>query len=127
MPDNVEIFFDGLRRRGHDSMLADITGRLRFDLENDGEVQSWIITFQNGEIAIAQQEGNADCVINMPRDFFEAAISGAKDMRSGWLRHVYLVHGSLYLLRAFERLLPQKPGMSDRRYARLAPSRAKNE
>lgn len=124
MPEDVESFFDTLQRQRHHDILGDTRGKLRFDLECEGQIQSWLVDLRDGAVEVAQQAGDADCVVNMPRNYFEAAVSGAEDMRSGWLRHVYVVHGSLFLLRAFERLLPQRPGMSNRRHARLAPRAA---
>jgi ubiquinone biosynthesis protein UbiJ len=106
----IPTFFAELGQRGHEPLLEKISGTLRFDLRSRQTVGHWLVTIVRGEIAIAEQEGSADCVVQIDRALFERVATGAENAVAALLRGEIGVEGDIELLMLFDRLFPGPPG-----------------
>ena len=102
-------FFEELGRRGHEPLLEKISGTLRFDLRSRQRVDHWLITIRRGDVAIAEQEGSADCVVQIDKALFERVANGTENAVAALLRGEIGVEGNIELLMLFDRLFPGPP------------------
>ena len=49
MSDDVVRFFEELGRRGHEPLLAKVTGRVRFDLVDGGRTDRWLVAVDTSD------------------------------------------------------------------------------
>jgi len=52
--DGIVRFFEKLGRRGHEPLLAKVTGRVRFDLVEGGRTDRWLVAVDKGDTAVSQ-------------------------------------------------------------------------
>jgi putative sterol carrier protein len=110
MSDLTASFFDELGRRGHELLLKEATGTIRFDLEHDHEVDHWLVEIRRGDLRISREEREADCVVHAPRPLFDRLVTGDTHIYSAWLRNELRAEGDVRLGRLFQRVLPGPPG-----------------
>src|SRR5678810_407384 len=67
MSDDVVEFFEELGRRGHEPLLAKVTGRVRFDLVDGGRTDRWLVAVDRGDTVVSHQDGRAECTIRVGR------------------------------------------------------------
>jgi putative sterol carrier protein len=116
MADPTETLFTGLARRGHQALLEKAHGRVRFDLEHDGDVEHWMLDIRNGEVTVSRGEtGDADTVVRAKKEMFDRIAAGEVNPIAAMLRGVAAAEGDLYLLTLVERLLPGPPNAHDPR------------
>jgi putative sterol carrier protein len=109
MDDEAEGFFQQLGRRGHEPLLAKVTGRARFDLEDDGRIDPWVVAVNRGDIAVSHEGGEADCTIRADRAMFDRLCRGEANAMAAVLRGALVCAGDAELLFAIQRLFPGPP------------------
>jgi putative sterol carrier protein len=122
MTDATEEFFDQLRGRGHEPLLENARGTLRFDLGNGKRTDHWLVAIMKGDITASRERAEADCVVRMDRALFDGIASGKQNAMAAVLRGAVAVDGDLELLRLFQRLFPG-PGSSRETRRPVSPSR----
>ena len=115
MPDPTASFFDGLARSGHVPTLEGIRATIRFDLGEEQPVEHWLVSISDGDIAVSQEDHDADCVIGMSRESFRQMAGGKLVPQAAFLRNELNVTGKFQLLIVMGRFLPPIPGNSDPR------------
>ena len=106
----IPMFFEELGQRGHEPLLAKITGTLRFDLRSRQRTDHWFVSIVRGDVAVAQKDGPADCVVQIEKALFERVASGTENAVAALLRGAIGVEGDIELLMLFDRLFPGPPG-----------------
>jgi putative sterol carrier protein len=102
-------FFTALAERGHEPLLATMSGTVRFDLDDGGDVIHWYVTVDAGNVTVATQDEPADAVVSTDEAMFDAAVSGRSNAMAAVLRGDIDVVGNLGLLVVFQRLFPGPP------------------
>ena len=115
MADPTETLFNGFARRGHQVLLEKAQGRVRFDLERDGEVEYWLLDIRNGAVSVSREKADADCIVHAKKEVFDRIAMGEENAIAALLRGASSVEGNLYLITLLERLLPGPPNAHDPR------------
>lgn len=103
-------FFAQLDRRGHEPLLEDVTGVIRFDLRDEHGVDRWFLDIDRGDLRTSQEERQADCVIRISRKLFDRLATGHERQYPAWIRTELRAEGDARLAYLFQRLLPGPPG-----------------
>ena len=109
MSDDVVEFFSELGRRGHEPLLAKVTGRVRFDVVDGGRTDRWLVAVDKGNIAVSHQGGPAECAIQAERALFERLCRGEENAMAAVLRGALVCTGEVELLFAIQRIFPGPP------------------
>jgi putative sterol carrier protein len=109
MSDAILELFQELGRRGHEPLLAKVTGSVRFDLVDDGRTDRWLVAVDKGDIAVSHKGGPADCTIRADRVLFERICRGEENAIPAVLRGALVCAGDVELLFAIQRILPGPP------------------
>jgi predicted lipid carrier protein YhbT len=109
LPDGVVQFFQELGRRGHEPLLAKVTGRVRCDLVEDGRTDRWLVAVDNGGVAVSHKGGTAECTIRADRALFQRLCRGEENAVAAVLRGALVCTGDLELLFAVQRIFPGPP------------------
>jgi predicted lipid carrier protein YhbT len=109
MSDDVVEFFEELGRRGHEPLLAKVTGRVGFDLVDGGRTDRWLVAVDKGEITVRHEGGQADCTIRAERALFERLCRGKENAMAAVLRGALVCTGDVELLYAIQRIFPGPP------------------
>ena len=109
MSDDVVEFFEALGRRGHEPLLAKVTGRARFDLVDGGRIDRWLVAVDRGNTVVSHQDGPAECTIRAERALFERLCRGEDNAMAAVLRGALVCAGDVELLYAIQRILPGPP------------------
>jgi predicted lipid carrier protein YhbT len=109
MSDAILEFFQELGRRGHEPLLAKVTGRVRFDLVDDGRTDRWLVAVDQGDTTVSHQGGAADCTIRADRALFARLCRGEENAMAAVLRGALVCSGDVELLFAIQRILPGPP------------------
>jgi putative sterol carrier protein len=107
--DGVTEFFQELGRRGHEPLLAKVTGRVRFDLVEGGRPDRWLVAVDKGGIAVSHSGGPADCTIVADRALFERLCRGEENAMAAVLRGALVCSGDVELLFGIQRIFPGPP------------------
>ncbi|SCL28861.1 SCP-2 sterol transfer family protein [Micromonospora rhizosphaerae] len=103
-------FFEDVGRRGHERLLEEASGTIRFDLERDHEVDRWFLVIKRGDVRVSREESRADCVICGSRATFDRIVSGRSHIYAAWVRNELRAEGDVRLARLIQRLMPGPPG-----------------
>jgi putative sterol carrier protein len=109
MSDAVVDFFRELGQRGHEPLLAKVTGRARFDLVDDGRSDRWLVAVDKGDTTVSHQGGPAECAIQAERALFERLCRGEENAMAAVLRGALVCTGDVELLFAIQRIFPGPP------------------
>jgi putative sterol carrier protein len=109
MSDDVVEFFEELGRRGHEPLMAKVTGRVRFDLVDGGRTDRWLVTVDKGDTVVSHQDGPAECTIRAEQALFERLCRGEENAMAAVLRGALVCTGDVELLYAIQRILPGPP------------------
>ncbi len=109
----TEAFFDALASRGHEPLLQNASGTLRFDLVDGKAVEHWSVAIKKGNVSVSHKEAKADAVVRLDRDLFDRIVSGRENATAAALRGVLVPEGDLGLVLSFQRLFPGPPGARD--------------
>jgi putative sterol carrier protein len=110
MSDDVVEFFEELGQRGHEPLLAKVTGRVRFDLvDGGGTTDRWLVAVDKGDTVVSHQGGPAACTIQAERALFERLCRGEENVMAAVLRGALECTGDVELLFAIQRIFPGPP------------------
>jgi putative sterol carrier protein len=115
MADATTEFFGELVARGHEPLLKEASGTLRFDLRDGKRVDRWLVAVEKGDVAVTRRNVGADCVVSTDRALFDAIASGKTNALAALLRGAVGVEGDIQLLVLFQRLFPGPPRARKRR------------
>ena len=104
--DPTSDFFGELGARGQEPMLARVSGTLRIDLTNEGEVDHWYITIKKGDVHISRRNAAADASVAAQKALFDGMVTGRVNAMTAMLRNLMRVEGDLGLLLSLQRLFP---------------------
>ncbi len=107
MTDAVQLFED-LGRRGYEPRLRKMTGRVRFDLTNGPDTDSWLVTIDNGNVAVSHERGPADCTMRGTAALFDRLAGGTANVMAAVLRGALVCRGEVDLLIAVQRIFPAR-------------------
>ena len=102
-------FFTELAQRGHEPLLAGVSGRVRFDVLDKGDADSWLVKIDRGDLAVARDAGPADCAIRGTRALFDELADGRTNAMAAVLRGALVCSGDIELLIAVQRVFPDPP------------------
>ena len=108
MAGNIEAFFE--RLGGHDTGLAHTTGTIRIDLEDDGQIERWLISIRDGDVSVSRRNAKADCVLRMGRSVFEGMVAGKVNSLAAVIRGIVTIEGHPGLVVRLQRLFPGPGG-----------------
>ena len=109
MRDAISDFFGELGRRGHEPLLGNATGSVRFDLVRGDDTDHWLVTVNKGDVTVKNAKAEADCMVRGDRSLFDGIVSGKANAMSAVLRGEVLAEGDLDLLMLVQRLFPGPP------------------
>ncbi len=106
---DAETFFDALGRRGYEPLVRKVTGRVRFDVADGPDTDSWVVAIKQGDISVSREKGEADCTMRGDKTLFDNLAKGEANAMSSVLRGALLCTGEVDLLIAVQRLFPAPP------------------
>ena len=106
MSDATERFFDRLSRCGHEPALANVSGRVGFDIVEGRRARHWLVTIESGDISVSRRKGNADCTMRAGVDVFDRLARGVDNAMAATLRGALTCAGEVDLLLAVQKLFP---------------------
>jgi putative sterol carrier protein len=109
MTDTTMKFFERLTRRGHEPLLAKVTGTARFEVVRGERTDHWLLTIVKGDMSVSRDNAPADCTIRADADFLERMARGEANAMAAVLRGEVQCTGDVELLLAIQRLLPGPP------------------
>lgn len=116
MADQTAAFFDALRRRGHEPLLEQGEGTLRFEVAGrGGAVKYWFVAVDKGDVTVSRARRKADCSVRASKQTFDGLTSGEVNATAAVLRGEVAVEGDAELLTLFQRVLPGPPSGWGRR------------
>ena len=106
MTDVTAEFFDDLAQRGHEPLLGNASGTMRFDIADGRETESWFVTIERGDVAVSRSGGAADSTLVVSKALFDRLASGKASAVAEILRGTLTIEGDWRLLVLFRRILP---------------------
>ena len=91
---------------------------MRFDIDDGGVIDQWLVQLHDGEVAVTHGDGEADSVIRADRAAFDEVASGRTNAMSATLRGAVVLEGDPRLLVRVQRLFPAPVGMPESKGAR---------
>jgi putative sterol carrier protein len=109
MVDATAEFFERLGGRGHEPLLDRVSGAIRIELEDDGQVEHWFVSVDKGDVHVSHENGQADCTVRTRKQVFDELARGEANAMASLLRGTLAIDGNYELLVLFQRLLPGPP------------------
>ncbi|MER7461251.1 SCP2 sterol-binding domain-containing protein [Micromonospora sp. NPDC126480] len=111
MSNPTDSFFAALGRRGHEPLVEEATGTVRFDLDYDRGVDRWFLVLDRGDLRVSRNEDrDADCTVRGSRASFDRVVRGESHIYAAWVRNELRAEGDIRLARLVQRLMPGPPG-----------------
>jgi len=111
MAQGITEFFQSLEQRPHDPRLDKIQGTVRFDVQDGGRLDHWLVTLEAGRVRVSKEaRPDADAVVIADAARLDRAVRGMERAAPSMLRGDLLVRGDWRLLIVMERILPSPPG-----------------
>ena len=105
MTEPTRAFFTRLSEQ-HQPMLESLTGTVRFDIADGERTEHWYLRIRKGDVAVAHEDGEADCVLSADIGTFDEILSGRMNAMAAVLRGAVRMEGKVVLLTALQRLFP---------------------
>lgn len=99
-------FFDDLAGRGCEPLLKNVSGTIRFDLDDGESVEHWSVTIAEGDVEVSHSRARADAVVRLDKSTFDGMISGRVNAMAATLRGELVPEGDLSLMTMFQRVFP---------------------
>ena len=114
MTDATTDFFEQLGARGHEPLLENATGTVRFEL-TDGKRRAarWLVSIERGDVAVSHKNVKADCVVRGDAATLAGIAAGKVNPFAATLRGAIGVEGDTEVLVLFQRLLPAPPNSKE--------------
>jgi hypothetical protein len=106
MTDVTVEFFDDLAQRGHEPLLGNASGTLRFDIADGKKIETWFVTIDKGDVTVSRAGGAADSTLVAGKALFDRLASGQASAVAEVLRGTLTIEGDWRLLVLFRRILP---------------------
>jgi hypothetical protein len=106
MTDVTVEFFDDLAQRGHEPLLGNASGTLRFDIADGKKIETWFVTIDKGDVTVSRAGGAADSTLVVGKALFDRLASGQASAVAEVLRGTLTIEGDWRLLVLFRRILP---------------------
>jgi putative sterol carrier protein len=128
MTDATAEFFDDLAQRGHEPLLGNASGTMRFDIADGKKTETWFVTIDKGDLTVSRSGGKADSTLAASKELFDRLASGKASAVAEVLRGTLTIDGDWRLLVLFRRILPgpstgKRPSTKPRTPARTGRSR----
>jgi putative sterol carrier protein len=115
MSDPSRDFFNRVNEQGFDARLGRARGTLRFDVDDGGPVEHWLVSLDRGGIQVSRAADEAaDCVVRLDRATLDGIVTGDVNLTASMLRGGIAATGNLDLLLYLQRLFPAGPHAQDR-------------
>ncbi len=76
MIDTTEAFFAQLAKRGNEPLFHNVSGTIRWDIEDTG---NWFVAINNGSLTVSSETAGADCVFACSREDFDRMVVGKQN------------------------------------------------
>jgi SCP-2 sterol transfer family protein len=106
--DPIADFMDGLDERGHEPLLMNISGTVRFDLVSGKSTERWLVAIRKGTLAVSRRNAAADTVIRLSKTLGEALVAGETNIFTAMLRGEVELEGDYRLMIMVRRLLRRR-------------------
>ena len=106
MTDSTAELFRELGGRGHEPLLGNATGIVRFDLVDGERTERWLVTLERGNVSVSRRSVAADCIIRADKTLFDAMAVGDVNALAAYLRGELTLEGDPELLVLIQRVLP---------------------
>jgi hypothetical protein len=109
MADATAAFFDELARRGHEPLLGNAVGTIRFEAGSDSGIDIWRVSLDRGDVVVSRDEGSADCVVRADERTLDAIVTGQTNAMAALLRGAVAFEGDPELLVLLRRVFGPPP------------------
>ena len=106
MTDPTSDFFEELKQRGHEPLLATAKGSFRFEITDGKKVDRWLVVVDKGDVTVSHRGGAADCALRADKADFDALARGELSAVAAVLRGTLTLEGNWQLFVVFRRILP---------------------
>jgi putative sterol carrier protein len=109
MTDPTAAFFEDLRSREYEPLLARKKGTVRVEVTNGRKTDHWLVVFDDGTIEVSNRDISADATLRADASLFDRIVSGEANAVSAVLRGALSLDGDWNVLVVFQRLFPSPP------------------
>ena len=113
MADATADFFDGLSRRGLEPLLGNTRAVVRFEIEDAGRTDQWLLAIRDGALDVQHAAGEADCIVRAEKAAFDRIAAGQTNAMAALIRGALTLEGDPRLLVRLQRLFPAPVGMPE--------------
>ena len=113
MADATADFFDGLSHRGREPLLGNTRAVVRFEIDDAGATDEWLLAIRDGALDVRHASGEADCVVRADKSAFDRIAAGQTNAMAAALRGALTLDGDPRLLVRLQRLFPAPVGMPE--------------
>lgn len=106
MTDPTAAFFDGLRQRDHQPVLAHKSGVVRIDVDDEGQSDRWFVAIDDGTVKVSKRNQAADSKVRVEKRLLDRIVTGQANVVAAMLRGEVSLEGDWNLLLVFQRLFP---------------------
>jgi putative sterol carrier protein len=107
--DPTDAFFADLAERGAEPLLREASGAMRFDIVSGRTTKRWLVSVDDGALAVTEGGRDATCVIRVDKRVFDKIASGRLNAVAAVLRGDVHVAGDWRMLVRLQRLFPSPP------------------
>ncbi|MGC4846463.1 SCP2 sterol-binding domain-containing protein [Micromonospora sp. DT15] len=107
-------FFERLTVAGQDPRFSKVSGSVRFDIGDDGNLEQWMLNIDHGRMRVTRSGAPATTVIRVSAQLADAMARGEVNGLAAITRGEIMVDGDLALALRLGRLFPREPGRLQR-------------
>src|SRR3954451_14632525 len=94
----VDDFLEAIGSQRAERLLRNLDGTIRFDLRRDGEIESVLVTIDDGGVSASRRRRRADCVATMDEALFRSIARGDANAFAAALRGEIEIEGNAALV-----------------------------